>query len=154
MATFAHIARCAEIGDEHFASAAADRASFGNLVGRLAHLATPGNGAVKLLLACARVVRDKSPWIEGFLRVKLVARGDTTKLEVMSEEEGVVEPLFPPFFVNVPLTEFSTIADKTPHLLAPLLVVWSAPTKLTLTGDSVKEGTTAGPLSVRDEPKR
>ena len=49
---------------------------------RLAELATPGNGAVKILLACARVVKDKVPWTQGALRVKLSATATGTKVDV------------------------------------------------------------------------
>ncbi len=139
MARFGYIRSFGDVGEHDLTLSATDREHFKGLMMRLGEISSPGSGASKVLQVCARVVKDEAAWTEGTLRVNFVGEGPfNTRIEFLSDSAGLVERLFPAIKFHVPLSEFTSVAEKTPHLIAPLRVLTSTPKKLAILG-SVEE---------------
>jgi hypothetical protein len=132
MAGYAHITRCAELTEDDVVSALEDRRLSKALLERLARVARPGEGAPKILHFLARMAGGEVAWIEGTLRVEVVADGEGVTVEVLGDLGGVRERLFPLLKVGAPFREFARMVDHMPRTVEPLVLVSKAANRLAL----------------------
>jgi len=149
MSLYAHIKRCLELADRDIASAVADRRMAKALLDQLALVSRPADGAPKLLIVFARLASSEVEWIEGALRIEMVADAEVTVVEVLSELGlGMRERLFPSFKMKVPLDEFARAVERVPHMVAPLAVAMASPGRLVLTAGEAEAGDEAAAAPV------
>jgi hypothetical protein len=158
MSIYANIKRCLELSDRDITSAIADRRLAKALLDQLAKVSKPGDGAPKLLLMFAKIAAQQVDWIDGALRVELVADGETTVVEVLTELGlGMHERVFPSFKMNVPLEEFARAVERVPHMIEPLSIGASSEKRLVLTASEEREeeesedDSSSGNVAIADE---
>ncbi|HEY2516916.1 MAG TPA: hypothetical protein VGI39_38860, partial [Polyangiaceae bacterium] len=155
MSMYSHIKRCLELSDKDIESAVGDRRLAKALLDQLSKVSRPGDGGPKLLLVLAKMAAEGSEWIDGDVRVEMLADADTTLVEVLSELGlGMHERVFPAFKMNVPLDEFARAVERVPHMVAPLAIATKSPRRLVLSAASMAdedaEGEDAG-VSIGDD---
>jgi hypothetical protein len=133
MAGYAHITRCAELTEGDIVGALGDRRLSKVLLERLAKVARAGEGAPKVLHLLARMAGKEVDWIEGVLRVEVLAEGDGVSIEVLTDlGAGMQERLFPSLKMGAPFKEFSRMVEHMPRTLEPLVVVKKATNRMVL----------------------
>ncbi len=115
---FAMLARCTDMTPAIAAAAARSPDALAALLGRMALLARPGEGAAQVLFAVALVTAAE--WVDGAVRVELTDEHGATRLDVFAEHAGVRERLLPAIAFPVALDEFRDALAAAPELAAPL----------------------------------
>jgi hypothetical protein len=149
MSIFAHLRRCLELSEKDITSALADRRLAKALVDQLSRVSKPNDGSPKLLLVFARLATQNCEWIDGALRVDMIADGDTTRVEVLTDLGlGMSERVFPSFVMRVPLEEFSRAVERVPHMIEPLTIATKTAKKMSLTASEETRRNSAPPMAV------
>ncbi|HEY8076828.1 MAG TPA: hypothetical protein VIF62_22030 [Labilithrix sp.] len=112
------LARCTDLTPAIAAGAARSRDALAALLGRMALLVHPGEGAPQILFAVALVTAAE--WVEGVVRVELADEHGATRLDVFAEHAGVCERLLPTITFPVSIDEFRSALTDAPELAAPL----------------------------------
>ena len=165
MAGYAHINRCTDLSEDDVVTALAERRAAKALLERLAKVSRPREGASKALVFIARLAGREVDWIEGWMRVEVVADGDGVVVEVLSDLGlGMRERLLPSLKMDAPFREFARLVEHMPSTLEPLIVMAKTAKRLALSsvGDETKgavslpaaPATEASPASDREAPKR
>ena len=122
MVDLSSIKRCADINETHVIQAAKSRDDMRSFLAHVAKVSRPGEGAAKVLLAFARMAMSSSDWVEGELRVDLVASGERTDVEIKAVSGGVIERVFPMFTIDAALDEFVRAVRLVPKMIEPLIM--------------------------------
>jgi len=118
-----HIARCLDLQERDIARAITTRDRTKALLTHLAALSAPNTGVAKVLLVLARMATTACDWIDGDLRIEVVAAGDATRVEVATDlGGGLSERLLSSMTFSAPLEEFTRAIERVPHMIAPLRV--------------------------------
>lgn len=146
---FSSLQRCADLKGEHVASAVQSSEGIAALAKRFAQIAKPGSGGSLILIAFGRLGTTAVDWIDGELRIELVADGDKTKIIASSSlGAGFREALFPTVTMNVPLAEFVRTIEKSPKVIEPLKKSITA-TRIVLTASEEVRLTSLPPPAVK-----
>lgn len=120
---FSSLKSCTELRDVHITEAVQSSEAMSALLDRFVALAGPNKGAPVILAALARLGTTACDWIDGELRIELVAQGDRTKVICSSSiGGGFREKPFPEKVLAAPLAEFSRMISRVPKLIEPLVV--------------------------------
>lgn len=92
------------------------------LLTRIAEIAQPEQGWVRLLKVLAKIPECGGEWLEGELQVDLRGgENNTTTLELYSVlGVGIRERIFPMFTLNIPIDEFQRAVVLSPEVVRPL----------------------------------
>lgn len=149
MGDFHHIQRCGDLSQADLESALESRGTIKELLDRLAQVSAPDSGVPKVLLLFAQVAKTDVDWLDGDLRVELVAAGDMTVLEVLTDlGGGMRERLFTPVAMNTPMDEFKRAAERSSSLLAPLQMKTQAGGRVVFVGTAEARKSTMPPPDV------
>jgi hypothetical protein len=142
---FSHLKRAKDVKREDIIAAAESRATCERFLDRLTAVAKPAEGGAVVLLLFSRIATVASEWLDGDLRIDLVADGAKTVLDVQSSlAEGLAERIFPRRTMNVPLLEFELAIARVPQMIMPLALV-REPGKLRLTATHEVRSSTLPP---------
>jgi hypothetical protein len=148
------LARCLDLAEGHLAAAIASREGTRALLARLAEISAPDTGVAKVLLLMARMSTTACTWIEGDLRVELVATGEATVLDTTTDiGGGLLERVLPRATLRAPLAEFARAIDRVPRMIAPLTVVGKSAGRIVLTASSAIRRTTTPPPAIEIAPE-
>jgi hypothetical protein len=118
---FSKLERCVDLKGDHIAAAVQSPAAIAALAKRFGEIAKPNSGGTLLLAALARLATKTIDWIDGELRIELVADGAKTKIVASSSiGGGFREALFPTVILDVPLAEFARTIEKSPKVIEPM----------------------------------
>jgi hypothetical protein len=118
---FETISRCMDLKGKDIVIAAQSSDSMRALLHRFSQIATPGKGAPIMLAALARLGTTACDWIDGELRIELIADGEHTIVSVASSMGGGFrEKLFPDTRIHAGFEEFTRAVSLTPKLIQPL----------------------------------
>jgi hypothetical protein len=121
MIDFSHLSRCIEISRDDIFSATESRAACRRFLERAAAISRPQDGGPLLLLLFSRMATLACEWLDGDLRIELIAQGETTVLDVqVTLGIGSGERVFPRLVLQVPFAEFGGAIDRVPQLIWPL----------------------------------
>jgi hypothetical protein len=127
MVDFSKLRRCTDLRGDHIAAAARSSEAITALVRRFAEIARPNSGGTLILAALARLGTSSCDFIDGELRIELLADGTKTKIMATSSlGGGFREAVFPAVVLDVPLTEFVRMIEKSPKVIEPLSKSMSA----------------------------
>lgn len=133
MSSYSHIKKCFDLSDGDVARAVESREETRELLTHLAQVAVPNSGAAKVLLVFARMATTACEWLDGDLRVEIVAQKDGCSLSVVDDlGVGMAERVFPPFVLPVPVDEFLRAVERVPDRIRPLGVVARGKDRITL----------------------
>jgi hypothetical protein len=142
---FSAIQQCRQITDDHIHAALESRAGARALFERAVAIAKPRDAGARLLLLFAKMVA--ADWLDGALRVDMIADGDGTTIESLVDiGAGLKERVFAKTRIHVPLEEFLAAIKKFPGAIAPLTVESSSAHRLILVAPEVEK-----PLDDDDE---
>lgn len=143
---FSHIERCLDLQEQDIVEAIASGDSTRALLARLASLSAPNTGCAKVLLLFARMATTACGWIDGDLVVELLAKDDTTVVEVATDlGGGLRERALPSLLLHAPLAEFTRAIDRVPHMIAPLSIQAKSPKRVVLTASATMRRTSVPP---------
>jgi len=112
-----------DLRDAHIVAAVESSDAMHALLARFAELAGPGRGAPIVLAALARMGTSACDWLDGELRIELVAEGAKTRISVSSTlGGGFREKVFQDIMLDAPLAEFARGIQRAPRLVEPLSV--------------------------------
>jgi hypothetical protein len=95
--------------------------AMGELLGHMAKVARPGQGAPKILVPIARMASNECDWIEGGLTAEITPEpGKTVILVAVELGLGMRELLFPRLKLDVPYEEFERMLENAPQLVFPM----------------------------------
>jgi hypothetical protein len=143
---FSHIERCLDLQERDIALAIASGDSTRALLARLASLSAPDTGCAKVLLLFARMATNACTWLDGDLVIELVAKGDATSVEAVTDlGGGLRERALPVSTMRAPLSEFTRAIDRVPHMIAPLSIRAKSPNRIVLAATATVRRTTIPP---------
>ena len=129
----AHIVRCLDLQERDIVGAITTRARTKALLAHLAAISAPDSGVAKALLVLSRIATTACDWIDGDLFLELVAAGDSTRVEAVTElGGGLRERVFPSMVFQAPLGEFGRAIARLSHMIAPLRVRTMSAQRITL----------------------
>jgi hypothetical protein len=121
MSDYAHLRRCIELTRAEIIDATRSRQSCKALVDRMSKISRPKDGGPLLLLLFARMATIACDWLDGDLRIELVADSRSTICDMLTElGQGAGERVFPPFRMSLPLEEFIGAIERVPQMIWPL----------------------------------
>jgi hypothetical protein len=142
----AHIVRCLDLQERDIVAALVTRERTRATLAHLAAVSAPDTGVAKVLLVLARLATTACDWIDGDLFVELVAAGDATRVEVVTElGGGLRERVFPSMVFQAPLAEFARAVARVSHMIAPLRVRTRSVQRITLGASEVARRTSLPP---------
>lgn len=145
-AELAHIARCLDLNETDIVRAIAARDRTKAVLAHLAALSAPNTGVAKVLLVFARMATTACDWIDGDLAIELVALGDATQVDVVTElGGGLRERVFPPLLFQAPLEEFARAIERVSRMIRPLRIGAKSPQRIALGASEVTRRTTLPP---------
>ena len=144
--TVARIHRGSELGMGDVFAAVVSRTKAAALFAQLAAISRPKQGAAKVLVLLARVA--DVAWLEGNIRVELLAEGDDTVIDVLADLGGLRERIFPRGRFRAPLDEFETAIARFPEALSPLVVRSSRSDRVVMTTAPTAAVNTMRPAAV------
>jgi hypothetical protein len=116
-------ARCIDLTAEHVAEAVSSKDAMEELLGHMARIARPGEGAPKILVPIARMATTECEWLEGGLVVTVSGTATLARLLVAVDlGVGMRELLFPRLQLAVPRAEFVRAIKVAPALVHPMLI--------------------------------
>lgn len=122
MVDLSSIQRCADLSQRDVEAASGTRDDLRALLDHLASVSRPKEGAGRVLLVFRELARGTCDWMEGELRLELIAyEDDQTLVEALADlGGGMRERVFPPFVLRAPLAEFRQAFKKAADVLEPL----------------------------------
>jgi hypothetical protein len=134
MAGYAHISRCDDLSEDDIALAIDERRSTKALLDRLAKVSRGGEGAPRVLVLLARLAAREVDWLDGAMRVEVVASdGGGVTIDVLTELGfEMQERVVPSFKMAAPFREFARLVETDPRSVAPLLVAAKTAKRLAL----------------------
>ena len=150
--SFDHITSCAQVTDTEIDAALAPARSFDEssprerllaLTARMARVATPGEGAPRLLLVAARAAQRD--WIEGQLVVRLIGDHEVSVLELLVDDGLSRQRIAGPLRVDVPIAEFGEALEREPELYEPLIATELGARRILLESSASPPSRTAKP---------
>jgi hypothetical protein len=139
---FSHLARMIEIAREDIVAATGSRAECRAFLERTAAIARPQNGGPLLLLLFSRMATLACEWLDGDLRIELVAQGEDTLVDVqLTVGFGGAERVFPRSTFHVPLSEFRGAIERVPQMIWPLSVTQGSKRMLLRASSEVRTST-------------
>src|SRR5262249_39841793 len=115
--------RCIDLTDDQIDAALVSREATGELLGEMAKVARPKEGAPKILFVLARAARQKCAWLGGPLLVQIVPAGEKTEVRIATDRGGgVVVALFAKQLVDAPFSEFERSLKVAARMVEPLRV--------------------------------
>ncbi len=121
MGEFDHLQRCIEVTRAEVIRATASRDTCKAFLDRFSTISREKDGGPLLLLLFARMATLACDWLDGDLRVELIADGETVICEVLTElGGGAGERVFPPIRINAPLREFDGAIKRVPQMVWPM----------------------------------
>jgi hypothetical protein len=143
---FDHIARCLDLQERDIVAAIATRVRTKALLAHLAAISAPDTGVAKALLVLSRMATTACDWIDGDLFLELIAAGDRTRVEAVTElGGGLRERVFPSMVFQAPLDEFGRAIARVSHMIAPLRVRTTSAQRITLGATEVARRTSLPP---------
>jgi len=120
---FSHLNRCLDITREELIAATASREACSSFLDHVARIAKPREGAPLVLFLFSRMATTACEWLEGGLRIDLIAKGEHTIVDVQVYlGEGFAERVFPRHTLAVPLDELEQSIQRFPKMIWPLAV--------------------------------
>jgi hypothetical protein len=120
---YPHVLRCADLRRRDVILAVVSKNLCAGLLEHLIAIARPGSGGPMILLVFARMATTACVWLDGDLRVDVIARGDGVLIEVWTELGGVRgERVYMPMALDVPLAEFAGVLARIPQMVEPLRI--------------------------------
>lgn len=120
---FGSLLTCIELSEADIAFAASTPSAMRSLLARFEQIAAPDEGASIILAVLARLATTACDWIDGDLRIEIVAVGERTRIRISSTiGGGFAEKVLPDTNLNVPIDELGRAVAIGPKLIAPLVV--------------------------------
>ncbi len=152
---FSAIERCRDITDEVVAEAVMTREDARALLEHAALVSRPAEAGARVLLVFAKMATPDCDWVDGALRIEIVAEGEGAAIESFAEiGGGLKERVFPVLHMKVPLAEFAMAIERFPQAIVPLAFTRAAD-RLVLTATEVPRPVTEKPpMAVESDPRR
>lgn len=146
MSDYVGIESCREITDDHIREALETREATKALLDRAIEVAKPRAAGSRVLLIFAKMASAECDWLEGALRVELIAHGDITTIDAIVDiGAGLKERVFPKMKIEVPLDEFLAAIKKFPQAIAPLTAEATTRDRLRLVAGEAPKRTESEP---------
>ena len=150
MGDVSNLQRCIEVTRGDILAATESRQACKIFLDRLATISRPQHGGPLLLLLFARMATTACEWLDGDLRIELVANDGRTSVDVQTALGfGAAERVFPPFEFNLPLDEFMGAITRVPQMIWPLALKVSEG-RILLSATSEVRASTMPPVTTID----
>lgn len=137
---------CSDLKEEDFEAAVERRPHFIALLAQLAEVSDPGQDGLKVLQLLARV--SGALWMDGQLRVEILADGKRSVFELLTElGGGLRERVCAPVTLRLPLPEIVAALERGAESIEPLFVRSKSPRRVVLsTGELARHSTMPPPM--------